>query len=105
MDCIDEQQVESPTKLKEEERVVVKSDIAKALKEHFNAYNVLAKQHFAEDSGDSEAEDIDMETDSLPSSSKPESEETGSLSEPEVSADETSNLQLAWEMLELAKVR
>jgi len=97
-------QVESPTKLKEEERVVVKSDIAKALKEHFNAYNVLAKQHFAEDSGDSEAEDIDMETDSLPSSSKPESEETGSLSEPEVSADETSNLQLAWEMLELAKM-
>ena len=41
-------QVESPTKLKDEEITVVKSDVAKAFNEHFNAYNVLAQHHFAE---------------------------------------------------------
>jgi len=99
-------QVESPTKLKEEEMAVVKTDVAKALNEHFSAYNVLAKHHFAEDSDD-EVEDGNMDVDSPPSPSKTEStptEETDSPSKPEASADDTSNLQLAWEMLELAKM-
>jgi len=100
-------QVESPTKLKEEEMTEVKTDVAKALNEHFSAYNVLAKRHFAEDSDDSEVEDGNMDVDSSPSPSKTEStstEETDSPSKPEASADDTSNLQLAWEMLELAKM-
>jgi len=100
-------QVESPTKLKEEEMTVVKTDVAKALNEHFSAYNVLAKQHFAEDSDDSDVEVGNMDVDSPPSPSKTEStptEETDSPSKPEASADDTSNLQLAWEMLELAKM-
>ena len=86
---------------------VVKTDVAKALNEHFSAYNILAKQHFAEDSDDSDVEDGNMDVDSPPSPSKTEStstEETDSPSKPEASADDTSNLQLAWEMLELAKV-
>jgi len=107
-------QVESPTKLKDEEITVVKSDVAKAFNEHFNAYNVLAKHHFAEvtdvcceDSSESEVEDVNMDTDSPQSPSKPEStsaEETGSPSALESAAEDTSNLQLAWEMLELAKM-
>jgi len=87
-------QVESPTKLDEKEKVAVVNDVAKAFNEHFNAHNVLAKHHFAEDSDDSEVEDVNMDTDSSNSPSKPES----------ASAEDTSNLQLAWEMLELAKI-
>ena len=87
-------QVESPTKLDEKEKVAVVSDVAKAFNEHYNAINVLARHHFAEDSDDSEVEDVNMDTDYSNSPSKPES----------ASAEDTSNLQLAWEMLELAKV-
>jgi len=104
-------QVESPTKLKDEEITVVKSDVAKAFNEHFNAYNVLAKHHFAEvtdvcceDSAESEAEDVNMDTDSPKSPSKAEAEETDSPSALDAAAEDTSNLQLAWEMLELAKM-
>ena len=84
--------IESPTKMKEEEKSEVVGHVTKALTDHFNAHHRLAIHHFAEGSEEeSEAEEEEMETDSP---SKPDS----------MPAVDTSNLQLAWEMLELAKV-
>ena len=86
-------QIESPTKMKEEEKSEVVGHVTKALTDHFNAHHRLAIHHFAEGSEEeSEAEEEEMETDSP---SKPDS----------MPAVDTSNLQLAWEMLELAKVK
>jgi len=85
-------QIESPTKMKEDEKSEVVGHVTKALTDHFNAHHRLAIHHFAEGSEEeSEAEEEEMETDSP---SKPDS----------MPAVDTSNLQLAWEMLELAKV-
>jgi len=85
-------QVESPTKLKEEEKVEVQEKIGKALMENFTKHNLIAKHHNVEDSEeDSEEEDVEM-TDSP------------SKAEDSVAAEDLPNLQLAWEMFELAKV-
>ena len=79
--------------MKEEEKSEVVGHVTKALTDHFNAHHRLAIHHFAEGSEEeSEAEEEEMETDSP---SKPDS----------MPAVDTSNLQLAWEMLELAKVK
>merc|ERR550534_1683208 len=61
-------QVESPSKLKEEEKVEVQGSVGKALTENFTKHNLIAKHHNV------------------------------------VEAEDLSNLQLAWEMFELAKV-
>lgn len=85
-------QVESPSKLKEEEKVEVQGSVGKALTENFTKHNLIAKHHnVVESEEDLEDEDVEM-TDS---SSKPEDS---------VEAEDLSNLQLAWEMFELAKV-
>lgn len=85
-------QVESPSKLKEEERVEVQGFVGKALTENFTKHNLIAKHHnVVESEEDSEDEDVEM----ADSPSKPEDS---------VAAEDLSNLQLAWEMFELAKV-
>ena len=67
------------------------------MNEHFEAFNRLSKQHFAEGSDEeSDSEDVEMEIDSPSKSEKPDADS--------IAAEDTSNLQLAWEMLELAKV-
>merc|ERR1712013_526333 len=43
-------QVESPNKLEEKEKSEVTGEVTKALNEHFEAFNRLSKQHFAEGS-------------------------------------------------------
>ena len=92
-----DRQVESPNKLEEKEKSEVTGEVTKALNEHFEAFNRLSKQHFAEGSDEeSDSEDVEMEIDSPSKSEKPDADSTA--------AEDTSNLQLAWEMLELAKV-
>ena len=92
-----DRQVESPNKLEEKEKSEVSGEVTKALNEHFEAFNRLSKQHFAEGSDEeSDSEDVEMETDSPSKSEKPDADS--------IAAEDTSNLQLAWEMLELAKV-
>ena len=67
------------------------------MNEHFEAFNRLSKQHFAEGSDEeSDSEDVEMEVDSPSKGEK--------LDADSITAEDTSNLQLAWEMLELAKV-
>ena len=78
--------------MKEEEKVEVQGSVGKALTENFTKHNLIAKHHnVVESEEDLEDEDVEM-TDS---SSKPEDS---------VEAEDLSNLQLAWEMFELAKV-
>jgi len=90
-------QVESPNKLEEKEKSEVTGEVTKALNEHFEAFNRLSKQHFAEGSDEeSDSEDVEMEVDSPSKGEKPDADS--------ITAEDTSNLQLAWEMLELAKM-
>ena len=92
-----DRQVESPNKLEEKEKSEVTGEVTKALNEHFEAFNRLSKQHFAEGSDEeSDSEDVEMEVDSPSKGEKPDADS--------ITAEDTSNLQLAWEMLELAKV-
>lgn len=84
-------QVESPTKLKEEEQVEVQGKVVQALTENFTKHNLIAKHHNVEESEDSGDEDVEMT-------------ESPSKAEDTVAAEDLANLQLAWEMFELAKV-
>jgi len=85
-------QVESPSELKEEEKIEVQGSVVKALTEHFAKHNLIAKHHNIVES-EEESDDEDAEMTDLPSEA-----------EDSVAAEDISNLQLAWEMLELAKV-
>ena len=83
--------------MEEKEKSEVTGEVTKALNEPFEAFNRLSKQHFAEGSDEeSDSEDVEMEVDSPSKSEKPDADS--------IAAEDTSNLQLAWEMLELAKV-
>ena len=52
-------------KLEEKGKTDIAGEVTKALNEHFELFNRLSKQHFAEGSDEeSESEDVEMETDS-----------------------------------------
>jgi len=85
--------VEDPEKVTEEEKAKVQKSVAEALKENFESHHNIAKYHFV----DYEEEEIEVSEDSK------NSMETEAAPEASEEAEETTNLQLAWEMLELAK--
>merc|ERR1711973_682970 len=59
-------QVESPNKLEEKEKSEVSGEVTKALNEHFEAFNRLSKQHFAEGSDEeSDSEDVEKKKEVL----------------------------------------
>ena len=84
--------IEDPENVDEKEKLEIKNAVAGALKDNFEKFDKIARAH---NIAHMEAEDAGvhaMETES--SSADPEEED----------AEGTSNLQLSWEMLELAKM-
>merc|ERR1712112_639144 len=82
-------QVESPEELSTMEKEDVAEKVAEALEENYDQFEKIAKIHSLEEIEDSDEEDMD--TEGSPDPKKPNGEET-------------DNLQLAWEVVEVARV-
>ena len=99
-------QVEDPEKMTKDEQLEVEEKVAEALEVNFEKHEKIAAAHLGEEG--SEEEDSAMEEGA--SQEESEAEGTGDKMETDKSTDneveseeEPGNLQLAWEMLELAK--
>merc|ERR1712025_593343 len=105
--------VEDPAKMTEEEKKEVEEKVGEALNQNFDELEKKAEEKLAEEaakqgkSDEKEAEEDDEESqeemDTEKDAEKKDGEEEKSAENKE-EEEEPSNLQLAWEMLELAKV-
>merc|ERR1712055_1255356 len=95
-------QVEDPEKLSDKEKAEVKDKVSDAMEENFEKIDKLAqlaKIHSVE-------EDVDEDDDAMEETEEPSSAVKKSADvemEATESAEDTGNLQLSWEVLELAK--
>jgi len=97
--------VEDPDKMTKDEKLEVEEKVAEALEENFENHDRIARTHSPVDE-DEGGESMDQDEEDKPVE-EGEKEPAGKTEEdkPESMEDEDpSNLQLAWEMFELAKV-
>jgi len=114
VDCSDSSpgQIEDPEVMTVEEKWDVEEKVSEALEENFEKFDQIAKAHMGvtesdedEESMDEDAEDQDKEGDKeeeLPNKASQMSIEDEGTKE-ENDGEDVLNLQVAWEMLELAK--
>lgn len=106
-DSANSSQVEDPQKMAEWEKADVEEQVGEALEENFEKHDKIAKMHTVEDANE-DAEDTEESQDegAEKAEGNVHTEDLSENSEEKSKAEDEdpSNLQLAWEMIELAKV-
>merc|ERR1712071_561715 len=101
---MDESRVEDPEKLSKDERLEVEEQVAEALDENYEKHDQVAKLHNAEESEDSDMEESSTETEDEDLHEPKKSDlESDAAKKTEENEEEPGDLQMAWEVLELAK--
>ena len=89
--------VEETKNLSPDELNEIEEDVGDALEENFEAFDIAAKIHFEEDSGEDSSEESDTSDDDSEGEGSEEDEDVEDLKE-------ATNLELSWEVLELARM-
>jgi len=101
---MDESKVEDPEKLSKDEKLEVEEQVAEALDENYEKHDQVAKLHNAEESEDSAMEESSTETEDEDLHEPKKSDlEADAAKKTEENEEEPGDLQMAWEVLELAK--
>jgi len=99
----DVSQVENPESLPADEKAAVVEQVAEALEENFEKFDKIAALHSVEDIEDEDSQEEDaMEEESNTEAMDTAEPEKTKVEEAET-AENTDNLQLSWEVIELAK--